>query len=113
MVRFLFPLLVVAVLVVVAWWLLSSSRGNAQHTSELRARLAAVVDVAYAHDELSPALAGAVIERTARLRSDAHPDDLENALADVLAIARAHRASEPDLAVIVIDTARSGPAQLG
>ncbi len=113
MLRFVFPLLVVAALVLVAWWLVTSSRDNSRRAAQLRRRVQAVVDVAYVHDELSPALAGAVIERTATLRSDAHPDDLERALADVLAIARAHRSTEPDLAVIVIDTARSGPAELG
>ena len=109
-------LLLVVVLVLVALVYLVAA-GNARGSQRLRAaqqRVREVTDVAYAHDEISPALASAVIDRTRGLTADSSVHALEAAVEDVLALARQHRASEPDLAVILIDTARrEEPRQLG
>ena len=79
---------------------------ESQRRAEVAARVREVTDLAYLHDEISPALAGAVIGRTRGLGEHSGIPELQTALDDVLQLAREHRASEPDLAVIVIDTVR-------
>ena len=99
--------LVVVFLVWTAMTLLGVQRAASRRQLEAHARVQRVTDLAYLHDELSPALAGAIIDRTRGLRADSPAVDLERALDDVLDLARTHRAQEPDLATIVIDTVRT------
>lgn len=106
MIRLLLPVLLVLVLLAVAWVLLRAQRGESRRHALARSKVDEVTDLAYLHDEISPALAGAVIDRTKGLGADASIHALEQALDDVLDLARQHRAEEPDLAVIVIDTVR-------
>ncbi|WP_110240504.1 hypothetical protein [Nocardioides gilvus] len=91
------------------------SRGQATSTRRIEAareRVRIATDLAYSHDEISPALAGAIIARTRGLREDSSVHSLEDAIDDVLTLARQHRETEPDLAVIVIDSVRrEGPPE--
>lgn len=115
MVRIVLFVLVIAVLVAVVYLVASGQAGSTRRLELARRRVRAATDLAYAHDEISPKLAGAIIERTRGLRDDHSVHTLEKAVDDVLALARQHREEEPDLAVIVIDELRreDGPAQLG
>lgn len=113
--RVLLPLVVVLLVLAVVYVTSARHAGGSERLRTARSRVKAVVDVAYAHDEISEALAGAVIDRTRGINDDTSAPALEAVLEDVLALARAHRTTEPDLAVILIDTARrdDGPRQLG
>jgi hypothetical protein len=114
----LLPLLLVAMCVLAVVYVRlqakaqTGARESARHAevearrAEVAARVREVTDLAYLHDEISPALAGAVIGRTRGLGEHSGIPELQTALDDVLDLAREHRASEPDLAVIVIDTVR-------
>lgn len=113
--RILLLVLIIAILVTMVFAL---SRGQASSTRRLdaaRQRVRIATDLAYSHDEISPALAGAIIARTRGLREDSSVHSLEDAVDDVLTLARQHRETEPDLAVIVIDSVRreGPPEQLG
>lgn len=113
MVRIVLLVLVVAVLVTVVYVVASGSAGTSRRLERARRRVKVATDLAYAHDDLSPQLAGAIIERTRGLGEDHPVQELEAAVEDVLALARRHRAEEPELAVIVIDELRrEDPPQL-
>lgn len=107
--------LVLTVLVALVYLVMSGQAGESRRLELARGRVRAATDLAWSHDEISPKLAGAIIERTRGLRDDQSVHTLEQAVDDILAIAREHREEEPDLSVIVIDELRrpEGPRQLG
>lgn len=92
-----------------------SGQATSTHRLDLaRRRVKAATDLAYAHDELSPHLADAIIAVTRGLGEDQSVQTLEAAIDEILALAREHRAEEPELAVIVIDELRrEEPRELG
>lgn len=104
---FLLLVFLIAVLVAMAVVLMRGQSAESSRHAAARLRLQKVVDLAWLHDEISPALAGAVIDRTRGLGPESSVQELESALDDVLDISRRHRAEEPDLATIFIDTVRS------
>ncbi|WP_185994351.1 hypothetical protein [Nocardioides campestrisoli] len=106
MIRLLLLAVLVVVLVATAMMVLAAGRGDSRRRDRALTKVRQVTDLAYHHDEISPALAGAVIHRTRGLGPDTPAPALESALDDVLDLARGHRAEEPDLAAIVIDTVR-------
>ncbi|WP_104108317.1 hypothetical protein [Nocardioides sp. 616] len=106
MFRLLLPLVLVLCLLALVYVRLQAQARESARRAAIQARVREVTDLAYLHDEISPALAGAVIERTRGLGSETPVAELERALDDVLGLARQHRTSESDLAVIVIDTVR-------
>lgn len=106
MLRLLLLLLLLGVIVAMA---LLAMRGQPAETHRhrlARVRVQRAADLAWDHDEISEALAGAIIERTRGLRPDLPVEVLEQAVEDVLHLAREHREQEPALATIVIDTLR-------
>ena len=115
MIRLLILLVVVLVVLGVVYLTASANSRGTERVRIAQRRVKEVTDLAYAHDEISEALAGAVIDRTRGVTADTSVHTLEAVLEDVLELARQHRATEPDLAVILIDTARrdDGPRQLG
>lgn len=114
MFRVLVMLLLVVVLAVMVYVYFRTPAVSPRRLDAARWRVKAAADLAYAHDEISPHLAGAIIDRTRGLSEDDDVTTLEDAVEDVLALAREHRTDEPDLAVIVIDTLRrDDPPALG
>lgn len=107
--------LLIAVIVAVVYVVASGQSTQARRLDLARRRVKVATDLAYSHDEISPKLAGAIIDRTRGLREDHSVHTLEKAIDDVLDLARQHRAEEPDLAVIVIDELRRQvePPELG
>src|SRR5690606_39279352 len=104
--RILLLVLVIAILVSMVFALSRGQASSSRRLGAARERIRIATDLAWAHDEISPALAGAIIARTRGLREDSPVQTLEDAIDDVLTLARQHRATEPDLAVIVIDSVR-------
>ncbi|QCX28899.1 hypothetical protein [Nocardioides jishulii] len=104
--RVLIMLLLVLVLAALVYYYFRTPSVSPRRLAAARWRVKAATDLAYAHDEISPHLAGSIIARTRGLNEDDDVSTLEDAVEDVLALARQHRAEEPDLAVIVIDTLR-------
>ncbi|GGD12273.1 hypothetical protein [Nocardioides daphniae] len=113
MIRLLLMVLVIAAVVAVVYFYASRPAVSPVRLERVRRQVKAAKDLAYAHDEISPHLAGAIIARTRGLHEDDPVRTLEEAVEDVLALAREHRGEEPDLAVIVIDTLRRDDPQLG
>ena len=115
MIRLLLLLVVVLVVLGVVYLTAAANSRGTERVRIAQRRVKEVIDLAYAHDEISEALAGALIDRTRGVTADTSVHTLEAILDDVLALARDHRETEPDLAVIVIDTVRrdDGPRQLG
>ena len=114
MIRIVLLVLVVAVLVALVFVVANGQATSSRRLELARRRVRAATELAYDHDEISPHLAGAIIERTRGLGDDSSVHTLEKAVEDVLALARAHRTEEPDLAVIVIDVLRREvPRELG
>jgi hypothetical protein len=116
MVRALLPLLFLLLLLALAGITLVAvrqlSRARAQRPLELEAAridgiVTAVNDRAWADRDVSPALAGALIEEIRRARASGVPKD--PAIIDALReVAWVYRDSDPELAVVVLDLLRKG-----
>lgn len=88
------------------------SQRRAQKPLELEAArisgiLAAVNDRAWADRDVSPGLAGAVIEKIRVARAGGVPHD-PAILDDLREVAWTHRDSDPELSVVVLDLLRKG-----
>lgn len=110
--RFLIPLLVLAVLVFTMVWVARSLAARAAYDRRLYALVEQVRDLAWDHEPLDPQLCGAVLDRLALYDRNPTPTSARQVLDDVLGIARKHRETSPDLATILIDTIRK-PKELG